>query len=364
MSYNIGNTDVNMRIDAVIGEDDVALYNVKQKPFELYGLYDPLNQAEFKRLPDDVGNSTSEGISRLYKNTAGGRVRFSTDSKYVAIKAVMNCVCKIPHMTMCASAGFALYIDDPSTGESRFWRVFKPPINMTDGYESKISFETSEMRYFTICFPSYSNVSELYVGVDKHSHVGEGMPYRNILPIVYYGSSITQGASACHSGNAYENIISRHINTDFINLGFSGSAHGEEILAKYMSTLDMSIFVCDYDHNAQNPQELKKTHFRLYEIIRQRCPDVPYIMITRPDFPPAINRKSYDNSVGCRIVVIDSYNKAIRLGDKNVYFIDGSNIFKGQLEELCTVDGIHPNDLGFHLMAETVEHTIRSILFT
>ena len=351
-----------MKFDSQIKGTDVTFYNVRQAPFELYGFYDPLNQSEFKRLPDDIGTTTCKGVSNLYKNTAGGRVRFSTDSKYIAIKALMPNVCRLPHLSLLSSAGFSLYIDDPDTGESRFWGVYKPPIDMTDGYESKIHFSTSEMRCFTIYFPTYSDVSKLYVGIDKGARLEKGMAYKNISPIIYYGSSITQGASASHPGNAYESIIGRHINTDFINLGFSASAHGEEILAKYMSTLDMSMFVCDYDHNSPDPQALEETHFRLYKIIRDKHPDIPYIMITRPDFPPAIDRRLYENNVGRRIVIMDSYLKATRLGDKNVYFIDGSNMFKGQCAELCTADGVHPNDLGFHLMAEAIEHVIKSII--
>ena len=266
-------------------------------------------------------------------------------------------------MTLAASAGFDLYIDDPLTQESRFWRCFKPSMDIVDGYESRVEFEEAKMRCFTINFPSYSNVSELYIGVDRNASIREGMPYKNISPIVYYGSSITQGASACHSGNAYQNIISRHINVDFINLGFSGSAHGEEALAKYMAKLNMSMFVCDYDHNSPDPQALEETHFKLYEIIRESNPKIPYIMLTRPDFPPAIDRCAYESNVWRRIVIMESYNKARRLGDNNVYFIDGSGMFKGRFEELCTIDGVHPNDLGFALMAETIENKIKSILY-
>lgn len=364
MNYNIGDIDANMRIEIGIGEKNAVFYDVRHKPFELYGFYDPLARSEFKRLPDEIVNSVSENVSRLYKNTAGGRVRFSTDSKYVAIKAVMPLVCKAPHMPLSASAGFDLYIDDPLTRESRFWRCFNPPMDMVDGYESKVVFEEVKMRYFTICFPLYSNVSELYIGVDSDASIGKGMPYKNMPPIVYYGSSITQGASACHSGNAYQNIISRHINVDFINLGFSGSAHGEEALAKYMATLNMSMFVCDYDHNSPNPQALEQTHFKFYEIIRESNPEVPYIMLTRPDFPPAIDRHAYESNVLRRAVIMEGYNKALRLGDNNVYFIDGSGIFKGRFEELCTIDGVHPNDLGFALMAEAIENKIKSILYT
>ena len=49
-----------------------------------------------------------------------------------------------------------------------------------------------------------------------------------------YGSSITQGGCASRPGMAYQNIISRHFDCDHINLGFSGSAKGEEANAEAM----------------------------------------------------------------------------------------------------------------------------------
>ena len=77
--------DQNMVVSSEIGEADVVFYDVRQEPFDLYGLYDPKNQPQFKRLPDEVATSINEGVARLYLNTSGGRVRFATDSQYVAI---------------------------------------------------------------------------------------------------------------------------------------------------------------------------------------------------------------------------------------------------------------------------------------
>ncbi len=37
----------------------------------------------------------------------------------------------------------------------------------------------------------------------------------------------------------------------------------------------------------------------------------------------------------------------IRSGDRLVDFIDGASLFNGPYSDLCTVDGVHPNDAGF-----------------
>ena len=55
-----------------------------------------------------------------------------------------------------------------------------------------------------------------------------------------------------------------------------------------------------------------------------------------------------------RDVVIESYEKAVANGDKNVYFIDGQKIFDLTCGYDCTVDSCHPNDLGHYSMALAV----------
>ena len=70
-------------------ETPLTFRDVREKPFDLYGLYRPLDPGPFRRLPEDVAKATSPGVAGLAWNTAGGRVRFSTDSRNVAIHAVM-----------------------------------------------------------------------------------------------------------------------------------------------------------------------------------------------------------------------------------------------------------------------------------
>ena len=51
-------------------------------------------------------------------------------------------------------------------------------------------------------------------------------------------------------------------------------------------------------------------------------------------------------------IVINITAKA--LGDDNVYFLDGETLFGKKDREICTVEGIHPNDLGFYRIAEGI----------
>lgn len=349
--------DKNMVVSDIIGEDDVVFYDVRRQPFDLYGLYDPCNQPQFKRLPDNIGRNVNEGIARLYLNTAGGRVRFATDSQYVAIRAKIQIPNKYPHMSMFGVAGFDLYLDDSDTGDSRYYETFKIGADVTDEYSYKIKFKSRRMRYLTVNFPSYSNVSSLLIGLQGDAVLDHGLRYRDVPPVVYYGSSITQGACASRPGNAYPNVVCRKTNTDFINLGFAGSGLAEESIAHYMASLKMSVFVADYDHNAPNPAYLQPSAERLYRIIRETQPTLPYVFMTKPDF----NISRYDENLLRRDVIYEIYQQARREGDQNVYFIDGSSLFRCDEGDMATVDRTHPNDYGFYRMAKAVESELRWI---
>ncbi len=356
MSFQI--PDKNLIIETSIGEEDVVFYDVREEPFNVYGLYNYKNEEQFKRLPDEIGLNVNPGVSTLYLNTAGGRVRFCTDSQYVAIKAEMPSMRQMTHMAFVGSAGFDLYLDSPEAGISRFFGSFRPSIHAKEGFEAKVKFATRKKRWITINFPTYSPVKNLFIGLQKDASVGSGARYRSELPLLYYGSSITQGGCCSRPGNAYEAIISRDLDLDFINLGFSGNGKAEQLIADYMAKLPMLAFICDYDHNAPNTEYLRNTHCNLYRTIREKNPDLPYIMVSRPD---DLSR-GYELRLNNRDVVIDTFRYARQQGDKNVYYLDGSEIFRGYHEDQCTVDGVHPNDMGFALMAEAIGCAIRQAL--
>ena len=179
--------------------------------------------------------------------------------------------------------------------------------------------------------------------------------YRYACPVVYYGSSITQGGCASRPGNAYPAILSRMLDCDFVNLGFSGNAKGEAEMADYIAGLPMSVFVYDYDHNADTSR-LQRTHARMFGIIRERQPQLPVIMLSRPQ--PYLD----EGERARRRIIEETFQSALRAGDKNVYFIDGSSLLHRFGGDSGTVDRCHPNDLGFMCMADGIRETLQRAL--
>jgi lysophospholipase L1-like esterase len=145
------------------------------------------------------------------------------------------------------------------------------------------------------------------------------------------------------------------MNLDYINLGFSGNAKGELAMADYINTLDFSVFVYDYDHNAPTVEHLAATHEPFFRRIREAHPTVPVIMLTRP-------HATYgEDEIARRAVVKATYDHAKAEGDENVYFINGYEMMS-RCGHDATIDGTHPNDLGFDCMANTIGEFLSTII--
>ncbi len=340
--------DKNFEIKTNIDKEDVKFYSIEEKPFKIYGVF--REGDSFVRIPGNVAKSVSDGVFGLYDRTAGGRVKFKTNSSYITIHTKIKPCC-LSHMALTGSSGFDLYADGV------FVKPFVPPFDIYwqgGVYENIVNLTDNKLKDITINLPLYSRVEELYIGLQKNAELQPGSQYSNTKPIVFYGSSITQGGCASRPGTCYQAIISREFNYDYINLGFSGNAKGEPEMAEYIAGLDMSMFVYDYDYNALSPEDLQATHEKMFKCIRKRHPDIPVIMMSRPKFYLT------EDEIKRRNIVEKTYKNALASGDKNVYFLDGKD-----LTELCgnegTVDGAHPTDFGFASMANALIKTIKDI---
>ena len=342
--------DPNFRVETKIQEEKIQFFDVLSSPFSVHGIFH--QDGRFRRIPEILAKTVNAGVLSRHGNTAGGRVRFKTDSPYVAIYAKMPGITRMSHFALTGSAGFDLYVKTPEG--QRYQGTFVPPLDMTDGYESILYLPDSRLREFTINMPQYSDVSLLYIGLQEGATLSAPDPYTHATPIVYYGSSITQGGCASRPGNSYQNFITRRLDTDYVNLGFSGSAKGEQEMADYISNLDMSIFVYDYDFNAPTVDHLQATHEKLYLTVRKAHPDIPIVMLSRPK--PYLTAAE----VRRREIVRNTYLNAKARGER-VYFISGEELIS-QAGDSGLVDGVHPNDLGFASMARVLGDLLKTLL--
>lgn len=353
--------------DILSCEHELEWHSFNEDVFSLHGVFYDQKNCEFLRLPKNIADATSVGVSWLANQTSGGRLKFCTDSKMIAVRVVEGFCSFKPHIPITGQMGFSLYTD------GKYERTFAPDLNAIENRENEtFSFSTyfktifpkpqGEFYNYQLHFPLYSSVKQLQIGVEKGSSFKTPTKYASDLPIIFYGSSITQGACASHPGNEYQGYISRELNVDYINLGFAGKAKGEKIMAEYISSLPHSVFVMDYDNNAPTLEHLENTHYAFYKTYRQKCKNTPIIIMTKPnwwiDFPESEYAKK---ATPCTKIIKETYKRAIQEGDKNVYFIDGKSFFGKDLYN-CTVDSIHPNDLGFYRIAKKLAPIIKKAL--
>lgn len=359
MMSQIEKLDPNFKVTENAGEPDIVFYDCLQPPFSIHGLLIPQQGEGFLRMPAAIAAQVSEGVSALNCHTAGGRVRFQTDSSCVVLRARLHSIGKMPHFALTGSAGFDLYYRQLGE-EERYGGSFVPPFTVEENYEARVLLPVPQgapaLREITVNFPLYSGVKSLQIGLLPGCALLPAESYRCPQPAVFYGSSITQGGCASRPGNAYQAMISRRLCCDFINLGFSGNAKGEQEMAEYIASLSMSAFVYDYDHNAPSAQHLKDTHEQMFLCIRQRQPLLPVVIVSRPQ--PFLSEEERQ-----RLQIIRAtYEHALARGDQHVYFVDGSRLLHRYGGDSGTVDRCHPNDLGFMCMAEGIGEALELAL--
>ncbi len=350
MPKTMGEIDKNFALTPKIQREGMKFYSIDHAPFRIYGVFREGDR--YRRMPEKVAKSVSDGLYNLHANTAGGRVRFRTDSTRVCLVATMDHIYKFPHCALSGVAGFDMY-EKENTGY-RFIATFVPPYHLTTEYECMVSVGAKELRDLTINFPLYSDVKELLIGIDEDAVLLAGEEYKNDLPMVYYGSSITQGGCASRPGTCYQGHICRRFDLDYVNLGFSGSAHGEDEMIDYLRDLPMSVFVQDYDHNSPDARHLRETGEKMYRAVRKTHPYIPIILMNRP------KRFLTEEEQERKQEVTAIYEIARAEGDTNVYLLTDDELTAMAGDE-GTVDGCHPTDLGFASMAKALGDLLATV---
>ena len=330
----------------------MLIYSLFDKPLKVSGV--PLFEKDKKlaRLPDELIAQLPH-LDHLGRRCPGARVAFKTDSPTFTIRVVLKTLSVDVGMSLfsCQSAQVML----GERENARHLGVVNPPDYNTRIFEKTFT-KSSESEQITVYFPRNEQIETIEIAIEDGATVTEPTPYKYKKPVVFYGSSITEGGCSCNSTNAYNAILSRWLDFDFYNLGFSGNARGELVMADYINTFDMGVFVYDYDHNAPTVEHLANTHKPFFDRIREGHPNIPILMMTRP-------AEAYNDDMKARRDIVKSTsNAAVSAGDKNVYFIDGETFYGETDRNLCSFDDCHPNDLGFFRMASVIRPILSKML--
>ena len=327
----------------------------RQNPMRVFGLLPYYDGEGFSKCHRAILEQIPR-IAGLGARSCGGRICFRTNTKKLVLRMTLAHVCYDIGISTYGCSSADVYIG--MRPNAKFVGLLNPPGDkreQSDVTAERIFYLNGDWQDVTIVLPRNETVTAFAVEIDDDAEIAEPTPYRNTRPVVFYGSSITEGGCATRVGCNYVSLLSNRLNIDVINYGFSGNARGDLRFAEYILKSNPSIFVYDYDHNAPSPAELAATHEPFFRLIREARPDLPIIMMTRPDF-------GCDDAAERRPIVRRTYENALAAGDRLVRFIDGGTFFPPALVRDCSTDCCHPNDMGFHYMAEAVAPHILDFL--
>ena len=357
---NLEELDKDMKVN-IVQRNSVTWYDPAESPFKLSGFAWFHEEKRYRRLPKQPEFEISDPVDQLADCTAGGQIRFQTNATKLAIKVKLTEKANMPHMPATGQCGFDCYIGEPT--KQQFCSVTRYD-HLQDEYEITF-FERKENNYLniTLNFPLYQGVEQVLIGINHEAQITAPPDYDSKKKVILYGTSITQGGCASRPGMAYTNILSRRMNLEFINLGFSGNGKGEPNMAKLISEIeDPACLVLDYEPNCVSTELYKETLPEFIRIYRQSHPDIPILVVSK--FPYAdeiVDKQVYDDRIERLNFQMKLIEQLKQDGDQHLYFYEGTDLL-GQYRDECTVDGVHPTDLGFMSIADKLTPVLREIL--
>jgi hypothetical protein len=306
------------------------------------------------RLPARMKAKVPPKVWNLAQTPAGARIRFATDSDIVALVAEGATGNLAPHVTAMGQWGVDVYVDGVYRGSAA-------PDAKGSLRKEWFTGKTRARREIEIYLPYGRPITLKEVVLQPDAKVWPAKAYARAKPVVYYGSSITQGSAASNSGATYEAMLGRWLNVDFVNLGFSGNGFGEPALAEAVAELDASVFVVDYWANP-TIEVYKATLAGFIDILRRKHPKTP-ILVTGPYYNPS---EDVPGAAGVRQIEKRAYAKEFvaqrrAAGDPLIVHVDGLEMLsREQADGLA--DGRHANSMGFYFCARGLEPYLRTAL--
>lgn len=308
----------------------------------------------FDRLPAAAEGKVTEKVWNLSRDSSGMMVRFKTDATeiwadYSLLKSGLNG----SNMTPIGASGLDLYARDPS-GQWR-WVGVARPTSQEVNYRL-VSGLAPGSREYAIYLPLKNGIEELSIGLPSEAEF-EPLAPRSVRPIVFYGTSITHGASASRPGMVHTAILGRRFDRPVTNLGFSGNGRMDAEVGEFLCLIDAAVFVIDCLPN-MGPDSVREKCIPLVNQLRMARPDTPIVLVedrryTSSWILPKRDQHHTDNHEALR----ECYEQLLADGVTGLYYIPGDDLL-GHDGEGAT-DGSHPNDLGFMRQAAIFEPVLR-----
>ncbi|MDQ0967396.1 lysophospholipase L1-like esterase [Flavobacterium sp. W4I14] len=317
----------------------------------------------YNRLPFTAEKEVRKEVWNLAKQTAGEYLDFNTTAQKIVIKYQISGAKSLDNMPTLGASGVDLYAQDLQNK----WHWIKAAYSYKDTVTySYVNFDpTVKIKKFRLYLPLYNTPKWLKIGVASNADfkVEEA---NEKTPLIFYGTSIMQGASASRPGMAWLNILGRKLDQPLINLGFSGNGRLEAPLIDLMNQISAMAFVLDCQPNLTDKkvypaEEIGRRITSSVQSLKAKHPKIPILLVEHSSGLPQVNldKALTERYIWTSQVLNNTYQKLKKSGVKDLYILTAKEI---GFNDNSTIDGTHPNDLGMMQYADAYEKIIRKIL--
>ena len=313
----------------------------------------------YDRMPSWAKDSARTELWELAQHSAGLCIRFSTNSSNVHVRWTLRFDINMPHLTGCVTNGIDLYALDEQSG-SWLWAGLAKPYKKADNSGAILKNLPKEMRHYILYLPMYNGVDSVFIGTDNDAAILPLARESKHKPIVFYGTSIMQGASASRCGLTATAILGRFFNVETVNLGFSGNARMEKVIGEVMTSIDASCYVLDCLPN-MTTEMINERALAFVKQLKAEKPNTPIILVAcSPNEAGWLNKAEEQRINEKNEAFYAVYQELIANGYNDILYVP-SDVLIGSDRE-ATIDGSHYNDLGFTRYAEYIKPFISNAL--
>jgi len=335
----------------------VDWYDLRKLPVEGRGWSD--TAAFFDRLPARAEGLVRPDVWNLSRQTAGLCARFVTSAPAVHCRWKLTSTnLAMPHMPATGVSGVDLYVRHEGRWKWLATGIPREQVNQA----ILVQGLSREEREYLLYLPLYNGVAELELGVPQGEAIAAGPGYAEgrAKPIVFYGTSITQGGCASRPGMVHTAILQRRLGRPVVNLGFSGNGRLEIEVGRFLAELDPAVYVLDCLPNLAAPEVRARTE-PLVTLLREARPRTPILLVEDRSYSDSFlvegKRRRNEESRG---ELRQAYERLRSAGVAELHYLEGEELLGDDNEG--TVDSSHPTDLGFARQAEVFERALRPIL--
>ena len=331
-------------------QGDTLWYDLRLLDVEGRGWND--TKSFFDRLPAKAEGVVREPVWNLSRNSAGLCARFITDATKIEAKWTLTSAnLAMPHMPATGVSGLDLYVKHE--GKWR-WLACGFPAAQTNKV-ALVNGIPAGQREYLLYLPLYNGVTSVELGLAKSAQLHKGDTYAAALrkPIVFYGTSITQGGCASRPGMVHTAILQRQFNWPVINLGFSGNGRMEPEMGTLFAELDPAVYVLDCLPN-MSPTEVTERVEPFVATLRKSHPHTPILLVEDRNYTDSYlveskRQRNNDSHAALRA----AYDRMTKSETKLLAYLTGDELLGDDAEG--TVDSSHPTDLGFVRQADAFE---------